>query len=249
MKILVVNDDGIQARGIEFLTLAAARLGEVWVVAPDSQCSAMSHRITLDRTLKLTPVTDYLAGKEPTPYPVHAYALDGTPADCVRVALGCLLPEKPDVVLSGINRGYNGGVEVVYSGTVSAAMEGVLQGIPAIAFSVDMQEQYDVVEKYLPELLPELIATPAGAGTIWNVNFPSCSKEECAGILRNRKLARVQFYQDVYQTEETADGVMQVLLHGKERTEAEDGTDLDALLHRYVSVGKITNMVWSDVKS
>ena len=129
MRILVVNDDGIKAPGIKRLVQMAAGLGEVWVVAPAAQCSAMSHRITVRGDLEVKPYDFPATG-------VTAYSVWGTPADCVKVALGCLMTEKPDIVFSGINAGYNVGRDILYSGTIGAAMEALCWGVPAIAFSV-----------------------------------------------------------------------------------------------------------------
>ena len=153
MNILVTNDDGIQAQGIGVLAKAASRFGKVTVVAPARQCSAMSHRITLGSPMRL----------ERVEFPwenVTAYSLTGTPADCVKAALDAILPEKPDVVLSGINHGYNVGFDVVYSGTVGAAMEALMNGIPAIALSQNHLGNFCIAERYLPQILEELL--PAG---------------------------------------------------------------------------------------
>lgn len=109
MRILVVNDDGIKAPGIKRLVQMAAGLGEVWVVAPAAQCSAMSHRITVRGDLEVKPYDFPATG-------VTAYSVGGTPADCVKVALGYLMTEKPDIVFSGINAGYNVGRDILYSG-------------------------------------------------------------------------------------------------------------------------------------
>ena len=140
-KILLVNDDGIRADGLAFLARLASRLGEVTVAAPDSQCSAMSHRITVHGELTVKKVSF------PVPE-VTAYSVSGTPADCVKVALHYLLSEKPDIVFSGINRGYNAGVDILYSGTVGAAMEALVNGIPAIAFSNEANDVWDAASHH-----------------------------------------------------------------------------------------------------
>ena len=116
MRILVVNDDGIQAPGIRKLAELARQFGEVTVAAPKHQCSGMSHRITVDAGLEIARVDFPVEG-------VEAYSIDGTPADCVKVAISNIMKEKPDIVFSGINRGYNIGYDILYSGTVGAAME------------------------------------------------------------------------------------------------------------------------------
>src|SRR5438105_186972 len=123
MRVLVTNDDGILAHGIECLITAAEPLGEVTVVAPDREQSATSHSLTLHHPLR------------PVRRGERRWQVDGTPTDCVMLALEALMPERPDVVLSGINHGHNMGEDVLYSGTVAAAMEGLALGVPSIAIS------------------------------------------------------------------------------------------------------------------
>jgi 5'-nucleotidase len=123
MNILISNDDGILARGLSVLGEVCASLGQVTVVAPDREQSGTSHSLTLHRPLRATRRPD------------GAFQLDGTPTDCVLLAIGMLMPQKPDFVMSGINHGQNMGEDVFYSGTVAAAMEGLVAGIPSIAIS------------------------------------------------------------------------------------------------------------------
>lgn len=253
MRILVVNDDGIDARGIKKLALMASQLGEVTVVAPASQCSAMSQRLTIrsDMTIK----------KHDFGVPsVKAYSLSGTPADCVKVALEYLMDEKPDVVFSGINRGYNVGYEVVYSGTVGAAMEACMKGIPAIAFSVHMNGVYDVVDDKLLGVIKEILTKDREKSEIWNVNIPGCSLDQFKGVLWDRELAQTQFFLDQYTevtnvSENCNDnkvvgkmsvvdklGEVVVKLEGYELDNVPEGSDLIAVLDGYISIGKIKNM-------
>ena len=126
MRILIVNDDGIRSPGLISLAKMAVQLGEVWVVAPDNQCSAMSQRISVFGSIHVREVLDF-----PVEH-VQAWSISGSPADCVKVALSYVMKEKPDVVFSGINNGYNVGVDILYSGTVGAAVEALVNGIPAI---------------------------------------------------------------------------------------------------------------------
>lgn len=235
MRILVTNDDGINAIGIHKLAKMAKKLGEVWVVAPEGQCSAMSQKITVADRIRLTEATDFPVSG------VKAYSLGGTPADCVKVALEYLMTEKPDVVFSGINNGYNAGIEVSYSGTVAAAMEALQKGIPAIAFSTEANGIYEAVDANLFQIAKELVERPAGAGKIWNVNFPGCS--EAKGILYDRTLAKTQYFLDSYEAETQEDGSKLLDLHGKRIASAEEGTDLQALIERYISIGTIRNIV------
>ena len=152
MRILVVNDDGIGSAGICCLADLAMQLGEVWVAAPEGQCSAMSHRISVYGAINVKRENDFPVRG------VRAYRIGGTPSDCVKVALDHLMPEKPDLVFSGINHGYNVGVDILYSGTVGAAMEALVNGIPAMAFSSDDNRDRRVPEiRYFPpcSTLPE----------------------------------------------------------------------------------------------
>jgi len=192
MRILVVNDDGIKAPGIKRLVQMAAGLGEVWVVAPAAQCSAMSHRITVRGDLEVKPYDFPATG-------VTAYSVGGTPADCVKVALGCLMTEKPDIVFSGINAGYNVGRDILYSGTIGAAMEALCWGVPAIAFSVAEEDECEVLNTYLEPVAKELISKTLPQNEIWNVNFPGCTLEEYKGILWDRIPDQNQYYRDNYK--------------------------------------------------
>lgn len=233
MKILITNDDGINAQGIAVLARAAAGFGRVTVVAPARQCSAMSHRITLGRPLRLEQV-DF-----PVPQ-VEAYCLDGTPADCVKAALDAILPERPDVVLSGINHGYNVGFDVVYSGTVGAAMEALMNGISAIALSQNDVGSFSIAEQYLPQVLGELLDAAPSAREIWNVNFPT---ESCRGILRDRTVAAGGYYSgSLYRSQ--AEGATHVQyppmldVDNSVPRGAED-SDLNAVIRGYISIGRL----------
>src|SRR6187399_3082917 len=167
MRLLVTNDDGILAHGIDCLIAAAEPLGEVTVVAPDREQSATSHSLTLHH-----PVRPVLRGD-------RRWQVDGTPTDCVMLAVEALMRERPDFVLSGVNHGQNMGEDVLYSGTVAAAMEGLALGIPSIAFSFAggelradkamLREQV----KVLTPLLARITSLPSfPANTLLNVNLP-----------------------------------------------------------------------------
>lgn len=235
MKILVTNDDGIESKGIAELAQFASAYGEVTVIAPDRQCSAASHRITLTETLEVL--------ERDFPVPVaKALSVSGSPADCVRVAVLHLMKDDlPDVIFSGINDGYNAGFDIAYSGTVGAAMEGVMSGIPSYAFSVDYQGSFDVFGRYSREIIDELISRGSMLDGIWNINFPGCPPDECRGVLWDRRVARSQFYIDGYR-EAVRENHLE--LHGKpiERCDLEE-TDLNALLAGYVSVGFVGSPV------
>ena len=237
-NILVVNDDGIEAEGIRRLAAMAAEIGTVWVVAPERQCSAMSQKLTLFESMTL------IEEKFPTPV-AGAWRLGGTPADCVKAALEYLLPVRPDLVFSGINRGWNAGYDIAYSGTVAAAVEARMKGVHAIAFSVEYPENYETAEALLPGLARELMAREPGRGCIWNVNFPSCPAEECRGVLYDRRIAALQLYADGFLEEQGEKGKRRLWQRGVKVDPScvPDGTDLAALLQGYVSVGGVRAMV------
>lgn len=170
-------------------------------------------------------------------------SVSGTPADCVKVALMQLLPERPDVVFSGINFGYNIGYDIAYSGTIGAAMEAIMHGIPAIAFSNESNGVYEVAEKYLFSVTKDLLKREKAANEIWNVNFSGCSIAECQGVMETRQIAQSQFYLDYYKREDDANGNVKVFMQGIAVTEGAEGTDMKAVLEHYISIGKVRNNV------
>lgn len=234
-KILITNDDGILSDGIIRLAEAAARFGEVWVVAPDSQRSAVSHSVTLRRSIDAWKAEFPVAG-------VHAFACDGMPADCVRIGALNIVPGGPDHVFSGINYGYNLASDIQYSATAGAAFEAAFQGLHTIAFSEAAEEMHEVTDRYLCELIGELIEMPLGVNQIWNVNFPGCSLSDCGGILRGRRVSTDVFYEDSYTETPLSDGRIRYMVNGKRRWEAAEGTDLRAVLDNFVSVGIASNI-------
>lgn len=233
--ILITNDDGIDADGIIRLAAEASKYGDVWVVAPESQRSAASHSITLRTHIDVYehdfPVEN-----------VKAFAISGTPADCVRVGVLNILPRKPDIVLSGINFGYNAGTDVQYSATVGAAMEAVFQGISAVAFSEGTGDGHPVTEKYLGEIMKEVIDAPYVPRQIINVNFPGCSPDEVKGILRDRINSAGCIFRDSYNCEELPDGGKRYRVNGTYNEDVEDDSDLRALFDGYISIGTVTNI-------
>jgi len=167
-RILISNDDGISAEGIRVLAAAMRALGDVHVAAPDRQRSAAGHGITLHKPLYVEEV-DYGAG-------IEAYAVSGTPADCVKFGISVILDRQlPDLVISGINRGPNLGNDVLYSGTVSAAIEAAIQGVPAIAVSLDGEDasDYEEAAQFTVKLAEQVMKNGLMADTILNVNVPS----------------------------------------------------------------------------
>lgn len=234
-KKLITNDDGIQSDGIIRLARAAKKYGKVWVVAPDGQRSAMSHRITLHETIEFFPVDFPVEG-------VHAYASTGTPADCVRFGILNIVKEKPDYVFSGINYGYNSGTDIQYSATVGSALEAACAGVHAIAFSEGASECHEVTDAYLERMLKELMEQPLAHNQIWNVNFPQCELEKLRGILYDRKIADCGFFIDEYLEEGLENGRIRLTVHGNYNENAPEGTDFRALVDGYISVGKVNNL-------
>ena len=186
MRLLCTNDDGILAHGLACLIRAAEPLGEVTVVAPDREQSATSHSLTLHHPLR------------PLPRGTRRFQVDGTPTDCVMLAVEALMPDRPDFVLSGINHGQNMGEDVLYSGTVAAAMEGLALGIPSIAISfaggdlrADVSMLDDQIEVLTP-LLRHLTALPSfPRETLLNVNLPPLPASEIKGVRLTRLGRRV----------------------------------------------------------
>jgi len=235
-SILIVNDDGIEADGLIRLAEMAKQLGEVWVVAPDGQRSAASHAITLHGTVDIYPHSFPVEG-------VRAFSCSGTPADCVRVGSLSIMPHKPDIVLSGINRGLNTATDIQYSGTAGAAFEGAFQGCLSIAVSEEVDSDGEVTAKYLPELLAELTEKMPGYGQIYNINIPGCPLSEFRGILRDRAVSHGMFYRDRYKkVTDLPGGGMRFEVDGVYNEECEPGTDFRAVVENYISVGIVNNL-------
>ncbi len=178
MRILVTNDDGIHSPGLAVLErVARAVSDEVWVVAPETDQSGVSHSLSLNDPLRLRAITE------------RRFAVKGTPTDCVILALRHIMTASPpDLILSGINRGQNVAEDVTYSGTIAAAMEGTLLGVRSIALSQAYSKggrdalKWQCGEQHGPDLIRRLAAQEIAAGTLLNVNFPDCEPGEVAGI-------------------------------------------------------------------
>lgn len=230
MRILVSNDDGFFSDGIRALVTRLKELGEVWMVAPDREQSASGHSLTLHRPLRVKRIE-----KRETEFMV-----DGTPTDCVNIALNQVLPFKPDIVVSGINRGANLGDDVTYSGTVSAALEAVLLGVPAIAMSAVPNQQTDELQyeaaadfaKYLAEQVMKHGLAP---GTLLNVNVPSETKVGERRCVLCRMGKRV--YSDVVEEKLDPRGRPYYWIGGaKVGSKVEPGTDVEAAEQLKISV-------------
>lgn len=181
--ILVTNDDGIYAPGIKHLWKVLAPIANVFVVAPANEQSAVSMSITIRHPLRIEKASWSWAPD------AQLWSINGTPADCVKLALNVILPSPPQIIVSGINRGSNAGRNVLYSGTVAAVIEGVIQNIPGVAFSIAdyFNPDYEKAGGYIPSIVDYLLQHPLPNGTFLNVNFPKQSDEAIKGMRFTRQ--------------------------------------------------------------
>lgn len=234
--ILVSNDDGIDSPGIHALASAMSAIGEVYVVAPVTEQSAVGHAITVRDPVR--------ARSWPFEVPsgrITAYAVTGTPADCVKLAMNQLMPRRPDLVVSGINRGPNTAVNIIYSGTVSAATEAAILGIDAIAFSHCAWEggAYDAAGRYAEQIARRVLAEKLPPGILLNVNIPARPYEEIRGITVTRQ-ARSRWEESFVQREDPSRQTYYWLSGRFVNLEEDDNsTDLAAIENGYVSVTPI----------
>jgi 5'-nucleotidase len=198
MRILVTNDDGIHAEGLAVLERIAAQLSDdVWVVAPETDQSGVAHSLSLSNPLRLRQIEE------------KRFAVQGTPTDCVIMAVRSILAEsKPDLVLSGVNRGQNVAEDVTYSGTIAAAMEGTLLGIPSIAVSQAYMPgdrskiSWDCAEQHAPSIIRKLLEEGIPKDVLFNLNFPNIPPAEVKGVAvtvqgrRDQELVRLEPRQD-----------------------------------------------------
>lgn len=225
-RILCTNDDGIHAKGLGLLADTASRLGDVTIVAPDRQQSASSHSLTLHRPLRATPTGD------------GQYVIDGTPTDCVLIAVNQLLDAPPDFVLSGVNHGPNMGEDVLYSGTVAAAMEGTILGIPAVAISFRGDDDEMLVEygPILERILTTLIGRPDfPPETFFNVNLPAIPADQVQGI-RITTLGRRVYADSLTRREDPAGREYYWIGGGVSSWSGRDDSDFRAVDSSYISI-------------
>jgi len=178
MIILVSNDDGIHSEGLHALEEALATIGEIYTVAPDREQNAVSHSLTLHRPLRIEEIAP------------RRFAVNGTPTDCINLAVKGFLPVRPQLVVSGINKGANLGDDITYSGTVSAAIEGSLLGIPSIAVSLVIQEtpyQFRAAAEFAAILAAEVITQGMPSDTLLNVNVPNLPRQALQGYRLTRQ--------------------------------------------------------------
>lgn len=235
MRILLTNDDGIWAEGIRVLASVLSEKADVYIVAPDRERSASSHSITFHKPLRVEVVS--------LPKIKNAWKVDGTPSDCVKIALNNILDFKPDLLVSGINRGPNLGCDVLYSGTVSAAIEGFINDVPSVAVSMAAYE--DIIYEPAAEFIRDNCETFAGIKglnfSVLNINFPNIAAEEVKGRLITKLGDRR--YDNTYDVRKDPRGKEYYWLAGDvlnstdaDFSEAAVVGDVDAVEHKYVSM-------------
>ncbi|NND44492.1 MAG: 5'/3'-nucleotidase SurE [Xanthomonadales bacterium] len=229
MKLLISNDDGISAEGIQVLSRAMRALGEVTIVAPDQNRSGASNSLTLEFPIRIKELEE------------GVFRVSGTPTDCVHIALTGLLENDPDMVISGINHGANLGDDVIYSGTVAAAMEGRFLGLPAIAVSLvceDGEAHFATAGEAVVRLVRLLLEDPLPADTILNVNVPNRPWEDIRGFEVTRLGHRHRAEPTVKSHDPRGQPVYWIGPAGAEH-DAGPGTDFDAVRRGYISVTPI----------
>lgn len=229
--ILVTNDDGISAPGIRALISVMQELGDVVVVAPDSPQSAMGHAITINSTLHLSKISTDKAK-------ILEYSCSGTPVDCVKMAVAEILHRKPDLCVSGINHGSNSSINVIYSGTMSAAVEAGIEGIPAIGFSLldyNWNADFDQVKPFVKKITQQVLKNGLAEGTVLNVNLPKLKTDAIKGIKICRQAKAI--WKEKFDKRVTPFGRDYYLLTG-EFVNLDKGEDTDewALANDYISI-------------
>jgi 5'-nucleotidase len=229
MNFLISNDDGLMAPGIRVLSEHIKLLGAVTVVAPDQNRSGASNSLTLDSPIRISEID------------ANTYRVSGTPTDCVHIALTGLLQEDPDMVISGINAGANLGDDVIYSGTVAAAMEGRFLGLPAVAVSLVFEDEprhYDTAAEAVVRLVRQLLKDPLPADTILNVNVPNLAWGNINGFEVTRLGHRHRAEPTVRTTDPRGRPMYWIGPAGAEQ-DAGPGTDFDAIRRGCISVTPI----------
>jgi 5'-nucleotidase len=228
-KILITNDDGIAAPGIKALTEVMHELGEIYIIAPDSAQSGMGHAITINSTLELKHIPGFL-GTE------NAYSCSGTPVDCVKMGVHEVMKTRPDLCLSGVNHGSNSSINVIYSGTMSAAVEGGIEGIPSIGFSLcdySWDANFENIKPFIKKIALEVLEKGLPEGVILNVNFPKTDNIKGIKICRQAKAA----WEEEFDKRTNPMGKEYYWLTGKfvNHDHGED-TDEWALANDYISI-------------
>ncbi|MBS1114707.1 MAG: surE [Nitrospirae bacterium] len=226
--ILVTNDDGVHSPGIIALYKTMKNLGNAYIVAPDRERSAAGHSLTMHRPLRAEEIRE------------RVFSVNGTPTDCVTLGINKLLPEKPDLIVSGINKGANLGDDITYSGTVAAAIEGTIFGIPSVAFSLiaDKHYHYETGSFFAEKIAEHVLGHSLPYDTLLNVNIPNIRREEIQGIRLTRQGKRI--YEGSIQEMLNPWGEKHFWIGGgKIYWEHGEDTDMEAVLRNFVSISPI----------
>ena len=233
MRILVTNDDGIHAPGLDICAdIARALSDDVWIVAPETDQSGVAHSLSLNDPLRLRKIN------------AHRFAVKGTPTDCVVMGVRHILAEKiPDLILSGVNRGRNVAEDITYSGTIAAAMEGTILGIPSVALSLSFGANtrqnpfWDTCIEHGPDVVRKILATKMPGNVLVNVNFPDCAPTDVKGIAVTAQGHRGP---ELLKIEARHDGrghpYFWIAYDRRDRPAPGGGTDLAALAENKISV-------------
>jgi len=229
--ILVTNDDGISAPGIRALIQVMEEIGNVVVVAPDSPQSAMGHAITINNTLHLNKISKENAA-------TTEYSCSGTPVDCVKLAVNEILKQKPQLCVSGVNHGSNSSINVIYSGTMSAAVEAGIEGIPAVGFSLlddNWNADFETIKPFIKKIALEILTNKLPEGVVLNVNFPKLKHDQIKGIKVCRQAKAI--WMEKFDKRKTPSGKDYYWLTG-EFVNQDKGEDTDewALANGYISI-------------
>ncbi len=228
--ILITNDDGIMAPGIRHLISFMIELGDIVVVAPDKPQSGMGHAVTISSPLRLKKIS--ADGEYPE------YSCSGTPVDCVKIAVNKVLHKKPDLIVSGINHGSNASINVIYSGTMSAAIEGAMEGIPSIGFSLmdySLEANFLAAKKYIKQISANVLEKGLPQGCCLNVNIPAVVESELKGVKICRQ-ARGN-WEEVFDQRKDPRGLDYYWLSGEFKVhENSKDTDEWALQNNFISV-------------
>jgi 5'-nucleotidase len=238
MRLLISNDDGVTAAGVRALANTLVAAGhDVTVVCPDQERSATGHSITLHHPIRAQRVEGVFDDR------ITAWSCSGTPSDCVKLAIWSLMEQRPEYVISGINQGSNLGTDVVYSGTVSAAMEGLIEGIPSIAISLTSftDQTFQPAANFACQLLAQLIQTPLPEFTLLNVNVPAIDPKEIKGVKLTRQGLRR--YIEVFEKRQDPRGKTYYWLAGEVVEDVEDPeadhhlmADVEAIRQNFITL-------------
>lgn len=228
--ILVTNDDGITAPGLKALVKVAEKLGNIVVIAPDSPQSGMGHAITVNSPIRID--------KSEVFGEIESYTCSGTPVDCVKVGIFHILKRKPDLIVSGINHGSNAATNVIYSGTMSAAVEGAMENIPSIGFSLDdfaHEADFEPTQHYAEKLITKALGNHFPSNVCLNVNIPKLPLKKLKGMRVCRQANA--FWEDRFDERKDPLGKKYYWLTGKFKDQEQaDDTDMAALKKGYISI-------------